>query len=1025
MPGNNETTTKFNVDISELKKAMQDAKREIRVANSEFKAVSSSMDKWSESSEGLNAKLKQLGSNEKSQVKILKSLEEQYSQVATEQGENSKGADELRIKINNQKAAISQTQREIKKYEEALGEVNDKSKKTKQDSKAAADGIKDIEQCSDKAEKQASGLGKTLGGALKTGMLAVAAAGATFVTAFLANAEASQDMIEDMGKLETAFVSAGKSVDQAKKSYQGMVGILGESDQAVEAVSHLAKLTKNEEELSKWTDIAAGIYGTFGDSLPLEGLTEASNETAKVGQVTGALADALNWAGISEDSFNDKLAKCNTEKERASLITDTLNMTYKEAADIYKEVNGDLIEAREATSNLNTAMATIGEVALPILTMLKNAGADLLNTFAPAIKEIGAGLTGLMSGLKDDIPIVEGLKKATDVIPDYMQETANDIASGSKVIETETEKSSAKLGGGIQSLFSGLIGKIKDVLPMVLQIGVDIISSISSALIASVPSLIETIIGVVPQLIQAASTLMMEFVSMIKESLPDIVESIALLIIESVPELVDAMMSLIGAIVEALPTIMESVMGVLPELIDTIINYIVTIITEGIPMLLDAAIVFFNAIVDAIPEIITQLTNALPEIINKVTDMLLESLPVILEAAIQLFNALIDAIPVIIKGLQDSLPKIIKTLIKVLLEALPIVLEAAVTLLNALVEAIPVILDALIEALPTILDALMTGLIEAVPQLLEAAITLLMALIDALPVIIEALVTALPDIITTIIESLLDALPMLIEAAITLFMALIHAIPQIVSALIVSLPTIIETIISVLLESLPLLIEAAIDLFMGIVVAIPEVFVALVEYLAEMVTVIIEGVKEVWPKFKEWLGELGENLKESFGEMIENVVEKFKDLPERFKEVGTDTIKGLWEGIQDMTSWIVEKIQGFGDTVLGGIKDFFGIASPSKIMRDEVGKWIPEGIAIGIDKNAKSVLQSMKDLTTKSIAVAREGMNDVSISTGVEGGIASGGTINNFQQIINSPKAVSRLEIYRQTQNVLGYTGGA
>ena len=102
---NNETTTKFKVDISELKSAMQQAKRQISIANSEFKEAASSMDDWSKSSDGISAKLKQLSSNLKSQKSILANLEQQYEAVVKEQGEGSAAADRLRVSINNQKAS--------------------------------------------------------------------------------------------------------------------------------------------------------------------------------------------------------------------------------------------------------------------------------------------------------------------------------------------------------------------------------------------------------------------------------------------------------------------------------------------------------------------------------------------------------------------------------------------------------------------------------------------------------------------------------------------------------------------------------------------------------------------------------------------------------------------------------------------------------------------------------------------------------------------------------------------------------
>lgn len=153
--------------------------------------------------------------------------------------------------------------------------------------------------------------------------------------------EVTQEYQTAMGKLDTAFTTNGYSSEAALKTYKELQGILGETDQAVVAANHLAILTDNEADLQTWTDICTGVFATFGDSLPIEGLTEAANETAKVGQVTGPLADALNWAGVSEDKFNESLAACTDEQERQQLIMDTLNGLYSEASDAYKETNTD------------------------------------------------------------------------------------------------------------------------------------------------------------------------------------------------------------------------------------------------------------------------------------------------------------------------------------------------------------------------------------------------------------------------------------------------------------------------------------------------------------------------------------------------------------------------------------------------------------------------------------------------------------------------------------------------------------
>lgn len=203
----------------------------------------------------------------------------------------------------------------------------------------------------------------------KKGMVASAAV----IGSMTAAATSTKEYREDMNRLTTAFETTGKSAEVAKSTYLSFYTVLGEEDRSVEAVNHLAKLCTTEEELALWTDICAGVSATFGDSLPIEGLTEAANETAKVGKVTGPLADALNWAGINEDKFNESLEKCADEQARSALITNTLSGTYNAAAQAFKESNAEIIKGREAHQKLTDATAALGAVVEPYMTKLANA----------------------------------------------------------------------------------------------------------------------------------------------------------------------------------------------------------------------------------------------------------------------------------------------------------------------------------------------------------------------------------------------------------------------------------------------------------------------------------------------------------------------------------------------------------------------------------------------------------------------------------------------------------------------------
>lgn len=253
--------------------------------------------------------------------------------------------------------------------------------------KSEIEGVKkttqDTENQTEQSTKSMSDSWNSFSSSVKT----AAAVGFAAITAAVASlVSVANETQEDMGKLDTAFQQAGWSAEEAGNTYRGFVGLLGETDTAVEASNHLAQLCTSEEELSQWTNIAAGVFATFGDSLPLEGLTEAANETAKTGTVVGSLADALNWAGVSEDEFNAKLAACNSEAERSQLITDTLNGLYSETGQAYRDNNAELIAYREAQDAMNQALSDLGMALMPIVTDLTNFGTTLLTNCQPAIQ---------------------------------------------------------------------------------------------------------------------------------------------------------------------------------------------------------------------------------------------------------------------------------------------------------------------------------------------------------------------------------------------------------------------------------------------------------------------------------------------------------------------------------------------------------------------------------------------------------------------------------------------------------------
>lgn len=505
---------------------------------------------------------------------------------------------------------IVNTEQALKQMENATESVNDAIDKVGKSADDTGDSLGKMSG----AEKNISGTGKALG-ALKTigsgvGTAMTAVAGATVAAggALIAAAETTREYREDMNRLDAAFVSAGKTADSARQSYSDFYAVLGESDRSVEAVNHLAKLCNTEEELAQWSTICAGVSATFGDSLPIEGLTEAANETAKVGQVTGPLADALNWAGISEDKFNRQLALCNSEQERAALITSTLAGTYQTAAAEFENMNADVMASREATLQLNEAMATIGAAVEPILTKLKLMGAE-------AFEGIANGINLLLNG-----NIEEGINNLSSSI------------SNALTIVTKT---------------------LGNALPTIMPIAVTIITELANALVASLPILVQTLVGNLPIFVDG----LVQIFDGLVAALPGLVQILAGSLPTLIPQIVDGLVNMFVSVADYLPSIIQPLLAQLPAILETIASSL----SENLPVLIGTLTNLIIGIVNMLPEMIEPIITLLPTLISSVIEALISNLPMIITGLAKIVAAIVIALPGILVTLGESFINIITT----------------------------------------------------------------------------------------------------------------------------------------------------------------------------------------------------------------------------------------------------------------------------------------------------------------------------------------------------------------------------
>lgn len=445
-------------------------------------------------------------------------------------------------------------------------------------------GVKDVIKSGDSlASKLKSGLASA-GKVAAKGIAAIGTAASGAMVGLLALESSTEEYRVAQGKLNTAFEAAGYGAETAQQAYNSFYGILGDTDTATEASQLLAKLADSAEDVSTWTDIAAGVAGTFGDSLPIEGLIEASNETAKVGQVTGVLADALNWAGISEDDFNARLSACSSESERNQLIMDTLSGTYDEASEAFYRNNEALVESRNNQAQLDATLATLGQT----VSNVKN---RLLTEFLPAISNVATAFSGMLSG-----------------------------AAGA-----DQEFASA-----VQGLVNVAVSK----LPEFLSMGVQILSSLASGIVQSIPTLVaavpqivaeigEALTELLPQVLNMGVQLLDQLVSGIETGLPDMVARLPQIVDNFLSFLTEHLPDILDKGVEMLNSLVNGIINTIPQMVASlpkIITSFVTFIANNLPKIIEAGINILVNLIAGIIKAIPQLVAALPQIIDAIID---------------------------------------------------------------------------------------------------------------------------------------------------------------------------------------------------------------------------------------------------------------------------------------------------------------------------------------------------------------------------------------------------------------------
>lgn len=381
-------------------------------------------------------------------------------------------------------------------------------------------------------------------------------------------------------------------------------------------------------------------------------------------------------------------------------------------------------------------------------------------------------------------------------------------------------------------------------------------------------------------------------------ALPTVINGLLTAIGELLPTLLTAVTDLFGQVLQTL-------LSLLPEIIPVAVQAVMTIvqtIVDNLPLLIEAAIVLISTLVSGIGEALPTLIPAAVQAIITIVQGLIDNLPMLLDAALQLILGLAQGLIAGIPMLINSLPQLITSLVTFLVNSIPIIIDAGIQLLTALVTALPTIIAQIVAVIPVVVENVVNAVVSAIPQLIDAGVRLLIALVQNMPVIITTITRVMPQIVNAMSTALLGNLDKIINAGVQLLVALVQNLPLIMTTVARAVPQIIGALVSAFTGNIGLMSETGVAL--------------------------ITGLKDAFTSIN-WSG------------------------------VGMEIIRGVAGGISGAAGELLDAAANAAGNALNWMKKKLGIKSPSRVFRDEVGKFIPQGIAVGVEAEGATIQDAL------------------------------------------------------------------
>ncbi|MEB7518679.1 tape measure protein [Enterococcus hirae] len=790
---------------------------------------------------------------------------------------------------------------------------------------------------------------------------------------------------------------SGKTIAQ---NIDGMKAIINNSFNSI--VQSMEFLISHTEELKAIASITAPIVAALTGALISLGV--ASIVSTAISGLTTALITLKNLGLIGTiKMLVGFMSPINWLIAAIGALISVFIYFYKTNENFRNSINGTiktiksgLIKSFELLKNvmasilptLEKIVSVISALATGVFQKLVAVGGAIISVIAPAFESLSSAIKQVISS---------GIERLSEIFSKVVSILSGSFSKGIQVAGNLLEKLGGefgKLGGVISIVVSvllkvaiaalGLTGPLGLAVSLVISFmaawaktgdfSADGITKVFDQLSETISNVANSISRYLPKIIESITSVITSIINKIVEMLPQFTEAAIQIIQTLTNAIVTYLPKLIEIATKIVTTIVQGISSALPEILSVaagIITKLISAFAEFLPKLIEVGTNLLTTLIQGIVTALPTIVEVVIQIVNTLIDGFLTALPMLLEVGLQIITSLVNAIITALPQLVEAAITIVTTLLTTIIESLPTLISTGIQMLMALIEGIISIIPLLINAAIQIITALISALISALPQIIEAGIQLLLALIKGMISILPQLVAAAIQITIALVKALISALPQLIDAGIQLISALVKGVISVLPQLVSAAVKLISALFKALISAIPQLLSAGVQLIQALIRGTMSLLGQVISSAARLIQGALNSIKSFFGKMLDAGVTLIKNLVNGIKNMVGSVVSSVSEIGSSIMDklrginlfsIGKNIIQGLINGIGSMVGAVASKISEVAGNITGKIKGALGIHSPSRVMKNEVGKFIPQGIAVGIEDDAKIVYSAMSNL---------------------------------------------------------------